>query len=170
MYKFYPVPEKPSELYSIQIGGEAVPANPCRVSAIPFNVVWPGHQRALEQTEEAAFLAFEADGEITLKVKTNGPLKPLTPETDIAIRPLSRGIKAAVAGDTAEFTLPGPGQYTFEPGGMNHALHISSIRRRMRQGRRRHNILRPGVHDAGRINLNRSTLISTRERLFTAAL
>ena len=155
MYKFYPVPEKPSELYSITIGGEAVPANPCRVSAIPFNVVWPGHQRALEQTEEAAFLAFEADGEITLKVKTNGPLKPLCADTDIAIRPLSRGIKAAVAGDTAEFTLPGPGQYTFEPGGINHALHIFVDPPKDYGKKEGEGIIYygPGIHDAGRIEL-----------------
>ena len=50
-----PQEEMVSELYEIKLNGTPAKANFARVSAMPFNCTWPGHQRPLEQTEEAAF-------------------------------------------------------------------------------------------------------------------
>ena len=56
MLKIYDVPdgEELSGLYTVRAGADVVPVRFCRVSAMPYNTVWPGHQRPLDQTEEAA--------------------------------------------------------------------------------------------------------------------
>ena len=89
-----------------------------RVSAMPFNCSWPGHQRPLEQTELAGFVSFEADEAATVTVTWQ------TPPTAVLVRPLSRGVKAEIDGCTATFTLPGCGQYTVEADGPHGALHV----------------------------------------------
>ena len=71
MFQIIPLPagEPASELYSVKINGQEAGCSVCRVSAIPFDVVWPGHQRPLDQTEEAAFLSVVSDGKISVEVK-----------------------------------------------------------------------------------------------------
>jgi hypothetical protein len=51
----WPAPdgEALSEHYELRVNGQAVPVYACRVSAVPFNQVWPGYQRPLDQTELA---------------------------------------------------------------------------------------------------------------------
>ena len=46
-----PQEEKVSELYEIKLNGTPAKANFARVSAMPFNCIWPNHQRPLDQTE-----------------------------------------------------------------------------------------------------------------------
>ena len=36
--------------YSVTINGKTCPVRECRVSAIPFNCIWPGHQRDKSQS------------------------------------------------------------------------------------------------------------------------
>ena len=50
-----PAGEKLFEDYTLRVNGQAVPVYACRVSAMPFNQVWPGYQRPLDQTELAGF-------------------------------------------------------------------------------------------------------------------
>ena len=58
-YRVYPVTE--TELkhtgYRIKINGQDVETNTARVSAIPFNRRWPGHQRSEDQTELINFIS-----------------------------------------------------------------------------------------------------------------
>jgi hypothetical protein len=37
--------------YQLVVDGQDVPVYACRVSAVPFNQIWPGYQRPLDQTE-----------------------------------------------------------------------------------------------------------------------
>ena len=49
-YKIYPVVDTELKCadYRVKINGEEVALNTARVSAVPFNRRWPGHQRQLE--------------------------------------------------------------------------------------------------------------------------
>ncbi len=114
----FPIGQQPYEGCTVTVNQRQTKPYPARVSAMPFNRGWPGHQRPLEQTEEAGFLSFESDGEVTLTV--TWPVPP----TEVLVRPLSRGVKAEVQDCTATFTLPGCGQYTVEADGPHHALHV----------------------------------------------
>ena len=70
MFKLHTVPlnAEKSNIYSVYVNGEKAETNFARVSAMPFNTPWPGHQRPLDQTEEASFISFESDDEVYLKV------------------------------------------------------------------------------------------------------
>ena len=54
---------------TVTLNGIPVDTPLCRVSAFPYNTPWPGRQRPLDQTEEAAFLGFEADEPVTLHIR-----------------------------------------------------------------------------------------------------
>ena len=105
-------------LYSVTVSGESAPLSCARVSAMPYNTVWPGRQRPLDQTEMAAFLSMESDGPVDIEVAY-----PSAP-TEVTVRPLNSGVKAVIDGSSVRFTLPGPGQYTCEADGFHNALHI----------------------------------------------
>ena len=47
--------------YTVKINGQTVPTDAARVSAMPYNRRWPGHQRTLDQTECISFLSLAAD-------------------------------------------------------------------------------------------------------------
>lgn len=40
----------------------------CRISKYPFNTVWPGHQRNIDQTELASYVNIVSDEAVTLEV------------------------------------------------------------------------------------------------------
>ena len=70
----WPAPpgEALSEHYELTVNGQAVPVHACRVSAVPFNQVWPGYQRPLDQTELAGFAFWDMAGpvKVVLLVET----------------------------------------------------------------------------------------------------
>src|SRR5271157_3515454 len=59
-----PVGEKLCEDYELRVNGQPVPVCACRVSAVPFNQVWPGYQRPLDQTEIAGFAHWGMSGPV----------------------------------------------------------------------------------------------------------
>lgn len=120
MLKIYPLPENEpiSGDYQITINGIPAQAYTARVSAIPFNRVWPGQQRPLEQTEMASFIYFASDESVEMKVCASRDF------SDVAIRPLSKNIKPSVSGREITFKLEKNGQYTLELDGFHYALHI----------------------------------------------
>ena len=71
MLKIHSLPEgeKKSALFGVCVNGIPVVPEFARVSAMPFNTPWPGHQRDLAQTEEAAFISFEGDESAVLDVE-----------------------------------------------------------------------------------------------------
>ncbi len=144
---------------SAALDGTPVDLPRCRVSAVPYNTPWPGRQRPLDQTEEAAFLGFESDSPVTLSLQWERPIR------EVIVRPLSRKIR--VLRDTDEckaaMLLPHPGAYVVEADGHHGALHVffdpvkdfeSAI-----QNKTRVITFGPGLHDVGCVDLHSNTTV-----------
>jgi polygalacturonase len=118
----YPMPdtEPVSSDFSVKINGENAGVYRCRVSAMPYNTVWPGRQRPVEQTETASFISFGiADGiPASLCIEASREFQ------EVAIRPLSADIHPKTEGKTIDFEIAKPGKYTVELDGFHNALHI----------------------------------------------
>jgi len=105
--------------YEIKINGIDVKPDTARVSAMPFNRRWPGHQRSKEQTEMINFLSLETDEELTFDIK------PKETFNEVVIRPLSLKINPEITEDgRIVFTLKKSAYFTVEPYGRHNALHI----------------------------------------------
>lgn len=106
-------------LYRVEAGGADLTVYPATVSAIPFNTVWPGHQRPISQTEKAAFVQVDIDrfSEVTVT--------PLFDFDKAVLRPLHRCSQPVKNADgSLTVSLPGPGQYSLECDGYHAALTI----------------------------------------------
>ena len=53
---FFKYVEPISEDYRVFVNGEEIPVYTCRNSAYPFNRVWTGFQRQIDQTELASYV------------------------------------------------------------------------------------------------------------------
>ena len=104
--------------YEVKVNGQAVALDTARVSAIPFNRRWPGHQRGKEQTELINFLSLAFDEAVTFEIT------PKKPFESVVIRPLSLGVTPEIKDGRITFTLEKPAYFTVEPFGRNNALHI----------------------------------------------
>lgn len=145
-----PVEESASDDYSVSVNGKPVFMYRARVSAMPFNQVWPGYQRPLDQTELASFAYWDMSGPVTVEVASNRPIK------SVAIRPTSYGIQHSVEGNKITFQMPRPGQVTVEVNGTSHALHLFADPPEDSlpdPGASDVIYFGPGVHRAGRIEL-----------------
>jgi len=112
------IPEEESRDYSVLINEKECFVHFCRVSKIPFNMPWPGHQRDKSQSELASFISFFGDEKVTLKVKCKKPFKKAV------VRPLSKKVEVSFVGDEVCFTLEENGSYTLELDEHHGALHI----------------------------------------------
>ncbi len=133
--------------YAVTVNGQKVKCHNCRVSKMPFNTVWPGHQRPIEQTEVASFISFEMDTPVDICVKLTH-----TPE-DIDIRPINKKVEYEIYGDTVYFTLKKAGQYTFEANGRQNALHIFANPKQKTDIENATYKFENGVYDIGRLHL-----------------
>ena len=147
---------------SVEVDGQPREARAIRVSAHPFNRVWPGHQRAWDQTEPASYLAFEQDGPAAFRVRPDWGC------TNVVVRPLAAGVKASVRDGVATFTLPRPGYYSVEFDGSHRAFHVfMEPKRDFPERTQATRTYGPGVHVAGvvkvrsgdRIYIDRSAIV-----------
>ena len=106
------------ENYKVKVNGNLVDLYTARVSVVPFNRRWPGHQRGKEQTELINFLSLASDEPLTFEITPEKPFEK------VIIRPLSLGIVPEIKDSKITFTLPKPAYFTVEPYGRNNALHI----------------------------------------------
>jgi hypothetical protein len=113
-----PAGERLYEDYTLRVDGQAVPVYSCRVSAMPFNQVWPGYQRPIDQTELAGFAYWGMSGPVSVEVISKRPFN------SVAVRPSSRGIRPTIKGQRITFQLSRPGQFTVDLDGTHHALHL----------------------------------------------
>ena len=145
-----PAGEKLFEDYTLRVNGQAVPVYSCRVSAMPFNQVWPGYQRPLDQTEFAGFAYWNMTGPVTVEVISKRAFKR------VAVRPSSRAIRPAIEGQRIRFELARPGQFTVELDGPHHALHLFADPPEVdapKPGDPHVLYFGPGVHRPGKIEL-----------------
>jgi len=147
------IPENPtgyplSALYTVFVEGKNIPVRRCRVSAVPLNQVWPGYQRPLDQTEEAAFANFDFDGEVTLHIT------PTRSFHSVVVKPASRGVVPTVSDGVITLTLRQPGQYTVELDGFHNALHLFTAAPKTYDTESANTICYgPGIHDVGLVEL-----------------
>ena len=113
-----PAGEELSNDYNLTVGGRPVSVYSCRVSAIPFDQVWPGYQRPLDQTELAGFACWDMSSPVEVVVRSKQPVR------SVAVRPSSLGIKPAVKGDRITFKLSRPVSAVVEINGSHGALHL----------------------------------------------
>ena len=120
MYKVYPVIETENfcDDYIVKINGTEVKLDTARVSAMPFNRRWPGHQRELSQTELVNFLSLATDEELHFEIIPKDTFEKVT------IRPKALGIEPQIKDGVISFTLKKPAYFTVEPFGRRRALHI----------------------------------------------
>ena len=59
--------------YTVKMNGQPVPTDAARVSAVPYNRRWPGHQRTLDQTECINFLSLAADEPLSFEITPRYP-------------------------------------------------------------------------------------------------
>ena len=76
--------------YTVYMDGTLQTVHECRVSAVPFNRSWPGHQRTLDQTETAYFVNCEmpdAAKPVTFEIACSRNLN------EVIVRPAELGIE-----------------------------------------------------------------------------
>ncbi|MCQ2388811.1 MAG: glycosyl hydrolase family 28 protein [Kiritimatiellae bacterium] len=150
--KIYALPEgEPRcELYRVTVDGLDVPVSAARVSAMPVNIRWPGHQREKDQTEIAGFVRFEMSRPVTMTVERSRVFR------DVKIRPFSKGVAFKASGRTVTFTLEKPGDYSVEFDGRHENLHVFAhppSAYAVKKGDPKVRYFGPGVHDAGLIEM-----------------
>lgn len=104
--------------YRVFVNGKEVPVYTCRISKYPFNRVWTGHQRQIDQTELASFVNLVSDEELRLEVIPNRPYEK------ILIKPYSKEIGFHETDGKISFTLNEHGQCVFETDSYHHCLYI----------------------------------------------
>ncbi len=137
--------------YKVKVNGKEVKTEQARVSAMPFNRRWPGHQRTLDQTEIIDFLLIDIDEPLRFEITAPDEFE------NVVIRPKSLGITPEISdGKTIKFTLKKAAYFTVEPYGRQNALHIfADTPKEYDVDINDENVIYfgKGSHDAGMINL-----------------
>jgi len=85
---------------------------------MPFNQVWPGYQRPLDQTELAGFACWDMAGPVDIEIRSAVPIQ------SVVVRPLSLGIAPETRDGCIRFRLAQPHHAVVEVNGEHHALHL----------------------------------------------
>lgn len=114
--------EPVSDDYRVFLNGEEIPVYTCRISKYPFNTVWPGHQRPIEQSEQASYVNIVSDEEVRIEVISN-----LACER-VLLKPYSKHIEHTEAEGKITFSLKENGCYVLECDSYHHCLYIFNSR------------------------------------------
>ena len=142
--------------YKVVVDSQETPVWQCRVSAIPFNRIWPGYQRAQEQTELAGFATWETDADVSeVTITTTRAAEDLDA---IVVRPKSLGVVPRVDKEKKEitFAIPKRSPVVVEFGGDFHrCLHLLPFPIYKRPDKDAPNVryFGPGAHNVGRVDL-----------------
>jgi len=148
---FYPAPEgeEASTDYFVKINNHPLFIYKARVSAAPINMVYPGYQRPLEQTEFASFGYFDTDGTVDVEIESTKNIETVT------IRPLSKNIKPKVTGNKIRFQIKEPCQLAVEINDHHQPLHlfVNPVDDRKKNKDQYTRYFGPGRHQPGIIDL-----------------
>ena len=109
--------QKLYEACILKVNGKPVDVYQCRVSKYPFNQVWHGYQRPIEQTELAGFAYWETDGVSEIEIQGEEVAK-------VVVRPLSLGIKPTIDGNKIKFKLDKIKPVAVELGNSHTMIHL----------------------------------------------
>ena len=107
-----------SEDFRVFVNGKEVPVYTCRISKYPFNRVWTGYQRQIDQTELVSFVNLVSDEDLYLEVIPNRSYRK------ILIKPYSKGVIFEENDGKISFALRDQGQYVFETDSYHGCLYI----------------------------------------------
>ena len=139
----------PSADYTVFIDGKDIPAYSCRISAYPFNCVWPGHQRPTSQTVLASFVNVIANEAVTLTVTSH------LGEGKMFLKPQRANATLTQEENVATFTLNEAGTYTLMPDHYAHMLYIFVSRPTCAPKHEEvTHYFGPGVHFVGKLRLS----------------
>lgn len=119
--KIYPITKSDPvhDGYSVKINGKEVELHTARVSSVPFNRRWPGHQRSVDQTELINFISLEADEPLNFEITARDEFEK------VEIRPVTLDVKPQLSDNkNIAFTVNSPAYFTVEPYGRQNALHV----------------------------------------------
>ncbi|MBR2432272.1 MAG: hypothetical protein IKB23_05080 [Clostridia bacterium] len=132
--------------YTCFIENKELTVHKARVSAIPYNTVWPGKQRPLDQTEEAYFVSFDISEKTTLCVDIKG-----AEIEKYALRPLQFNVPCRQDGNRLVIEIEKPMNFTVEINGYHNALHVFANPKDDFIPDENTLYFGPGEHDAGLI-------------------
>ena len=142
--------EERSKDFKLKAGGVPVPVYKARVSAVPFNQVWPGYQRPLDQTEQASFAYWDIKKPVNIEIEPAGPIKTCS------IKPSSYKLVPEIIENKIFFKVKKPGHFVVEVNGRRSPLHVFVNPEKIQiPGKNNKKIIYfgPGIHRPGRIVL-----------------
>lgn len=110
--------EAVSDAYEVFLNGEKIPVYTCRISKIPFNRAWPGHQREINQTELASFVNIVSDEKVDIRVVIKKKYQ------NVSLRPYSKQIEIEDKADGVAFSLESEGQFVLSTDDLHNCLYI----------------------------------------------
>lgn len=135
--------------YKVYLDGRELTIYPCRTSAIPFNRVWTGVQRPLDQTEISYFVSFDMTAPVDLEIEVlDASLRTFE------LRPREYAIPCNSDGNRIRIHLDEPRKFTVEVNGYHEALHVfANVPYDSKPSPEDENVLYfgAGEHDAGLI-------------------
>lgn len=139
-----------SSEFRVFVNGEEVPVYSCHISKYSFNCVWPGHQRCLDQYEEASFINLVSDEAIKIEVEL---LKP--PAGRVRVKPYSKNIDVTSENGRYTFQIKENGQYVLQVGSYHKTLYIFNNKPVLcEEPSKVTHYFGPGIHFAGKIVLH----------------
>lgn len=134
--------------YEVFVNGENVPVYTCRISKIPFNRAWPGHQREINQTEIVSFVNIVSDEKTDVRVVIKREYE------NVCLRPYSKGIECAKNEDGVSFSLDREGQFVLSCDDLHGCLYIFNTKPVLCDDPESVTYyFGPGIHMAGKIVL-----------------
>ena len=130
--------------YSIMLDGKPLELSRARISALPFNRVWPGYQRSLDQTRMAAFAQIDLarPAELAIRFAQGAP-------SVARILPMSRKGKLEAHDGVFTLRLEEPEQLIVDFGAEAEPLHLFVNATWTYSPRPGDIYFGPGEHDAG---------------------